>query len=296
MSKIFCQELTTTAIGGVLFFFGASLAVADDKFELGKGLNKKFTVRLSSFFASTKTEIRVDSNDGAVGEKISFENDLNLPDRETLPLLDITYRFNPRHMIDFSYVNLGRSATKTFERLGVTTDNIQWTAGAELQSRFESETFRLAYGYSFIHDEKKELGILAGVHLTRFDVKMSGKGSLISVDANGNEVVDVATEGNRKYESGFNVPLPVLGLHGAYALTPKLHVRGWGQFFSLNYEDYDGSLINIAGMLEYDLPKKMGVGLGYTYYGYNLDVDRSNLQGSFEYDFNGPTAFIYAAF
>ena len=79
-------------------------------------------------------------------------------------------------------------------------------------------------------------------------------------------------------------------------ITPKLHARGWGQCFSLNYEDYDGSLINTAGMLEYDLSKKIEAGLGYAYYGSNLGVDGNNLQGSFEYNFNGPIALIYAAF
>ncbi|MGD8914635.1 MAG: 2-oxoglutarate synthase, partial [Candidatus Thiodiazotropha sp.] len=68
----------------------------------------KFNIRLSGFRAITSTELRVDSELGVIGEELSFEDDLDLSDRETLPLIDITYRFNPRHMIDFSFVDLSR--------------------------------------------------------------------------------------------------------------------------------------------------------------------------------------------
>ncbi|MBL3526150.1 MAG: 2-oxoglutarate synthase [gamma proteobacterium endosymbiont of Lamellibrachia anaximandri] len=269
--------------------------MADDGF-FGTGFNKSFNIRLSGFMATTSTEIRVDSAGGVIGETLSFEDDLNLSDREILPLLDITYRFNPRHMLDFSYVDLGRNGATTFTKGGTTTDDIQWSVGTEMQSRFESEVYRLAYGYSFINDGKKEFGVLLGLHVTRFNVGLSGRGSLVAVDPDtGNEIV-VEGEGERSYDSGFTVPLPVVGLHGTYAFTPNFRVRGWGQFFSLKYDNYDGSMINASGMLEYDLFENLGIGVGYAYYGYDLDADRDDLKGGFSYDFSGPTAFFYASF
>jgi hypothetical protein len=263
---------------------------------LGTGYNKQLHFRLAGFFATTRTEIRVDSESGVIGETISFEDDLNLSERERLPLLDITYRFNPRHMIDFSYTNLSRSGSTAFGKEGITTDDIKWSAGAEIDSQFDSEVYRLAYGYSFVNDGKKEFGLLAGLHVTRFNVEISGTGSIVALDPGSGDEVEVEGEARRTYDTGFTVPLPVIGIHGSYSITPDLYLRGWGQFFSLKYEDYDGRLLNAAGLLEYNLTEHIGLGIGYVYYGYDLDVDGSSLNGSFSYDFRGPTVFISGYF
>jgi hypothetical protein len=199
-------------------------------------------------------------------------------------------------MIDFSYVDLSRSGSRIFEKSGVTTDDIEWTAGTVLSGSFDSEVYRLSYGYSFINDGKKELGVLLGLHVTRLDITLSGTGTLVAINpATGDQEV-VEGEATRTYDSGFTVPLPVIGLHGAYAFSDQLRVRGWGQIFSLSYEDYDGTLINAAGMLEYDLSDNFGLGAGYAWYGYNLDAEGSDYTGDFNYDFNGPTLFVYATF
>lgn len=294
MKKQEYQRLAISMLGSTLLL-GSPLTQAEDDF-FGSGFNKSLNVRLSGFWATTKTEISVDSANGVIGETLTFEDDLDLPDRKTLPLLDITYRFNPRHMIDFSYVNLSRDGSAVFSKSGTTTDNIQWTVGTDIKSQFDSEVYRLAYGYSFINDGEKELGMLLGVHVTRFGVQLSGRGSIVAIDPTTGQEVVVEGEADRTYDSGFTVPLPVIGLHGAYAFTPKFHARGWVQFFSLQYDNYDGSMTNAAGMIEYDLFNNLGVGLGYAYYGYNLDSDNDHLKGSFSYDFSGPTAFIYASF
>jgi hypothetical protein len=256
----------------------------------------KFNIRLSGFRAIATTELQVDSDSGVIGEELSFEDDLDLLERDTLPLIDITYRFNPRHMIDFSFVDLSRSGSTNFGREGVTTDDILWSVGTEIDSQFDSEVYRLAYGYSFFNDEQKELGLLVGLHITRFNIELSGRGSIVAIDpVTGNETV-VEGEAQRSYNSGFTVPLPVIGLHGTYTLTPEIHFRGWGQIFSLDYDDYDGRLLNLAAMLEYTLNERFGVGFGYTYYGYDLDADGDRLNGSFDYDFRGPTAFFSTSF
>jgi len=274
---------------------GFTPAHADEDF-FGAGFNKRFSFRVSGFQAETSTDVRVDSRTGVIGTKISFEDDLGLPDRETQPLIDITYRFNPRHMLDFSYVDLSRHSSQIYESSGTITDNILWSAGAELAGSFESEVYRLSYGYSFINDGKKELGILLGLHLTRLNISLSGRGSLVAIDAVSGEEVIVEGEEARTYDSGFTLPLPVIGLHGTYAFSDRFRIRGWGQVFSLDYDDYDGTLINASGLLEYDLFEHFGIGAGYALYSYNLDVESSDYTGNFSYDFKGPTLFAYASF
>jgi hypothetical protein len=295
MHEFIYHRVSTGMFTVVMLLCMGGFATAGDDF-FGSGFNDRINIRLSVFSALTNTEIRVDSEQGVIGEDLSFEDDLDLSDRETLPLFDITYRFNPRHMVDFSFVDLSRSGSTSFSREGVTTDDILWSTGARINSQFDSEVYRLAYGYSFINDGQRELGLLVGFHITRFNLELSGRGSLVTIDpVTGNEVV-IEGEGQRKYDSGFTVPLPVIGLHGTYAFTPELHLRGWGQIFSLEYDDYDGRLINFAGMFEYTLNERFGIGLGYAYYGYDFDADGDSINGSFDYDFRGPTAFFSTSF
>ena len=293
--KLLKQSRWITVLLASTLSTGFSNVSASDDF-FGTGFNKQWNLRLSGYRATTSTDIRVDSKDGVIGEEISFEDDLGLPDRETQPLFDLTYRFNPRHMIDFSYVDLSRSATTIYDVSGTTTDDIAWAAGAELTGTFDSEIFRLSYGYSFFNDGQKELGMLIGLHVTRLNITLKGTGSLVAVDPDTGDEVVVGGEAQRTYDSGFTLPLPVIGLHGAYAFSEKFRIRGWGQFFALDYDDYDGSLINMAGMLEYDLWRNFGIGAGYAIYNYDLDVDRSDYAGNFSYKFKGPTLFVYASF
>jgi hypothetical protein len=254
---------------------------------VGPGYNNTINFRLSGFRATTNTVIQVDSELDVIGEALSFEDDSNLSKREMLPLFDITYRFNPRHMLDFTFVDLSRSGSTYFGREGVTTDDILWATGSAIESQFDREVYRLSYGYSFLMDGKRELGLLLGLHITRFNTE--------HFPITGNEIV-VEGDARRTYDSGFSIPLPVFGLHGTYAFRSDLYLRGWGQIFALEYDDYDGRLYNLAGMLEYALDEPYGIGLGYAYYGYDLDADRDSLNRSFEYNFRGPTLFFSATF
>ena len=91
-------------------------------------------------------------------------------------------------------------------------------------------------------------------------------------------------------------PLPTVGLYGAYALTPKWLVSARFDYFSLNYNEYDGELKNFTVGVDYRFARHFGAGLAYRYLEYELNSTKPKLTGSVNYQFSGPLLYLTASF
>ena len=91
-------------------------------------------------------------------------------------------------------------------------------------------------------------------------------------------------------------PLPTIGFYGSYAFTPRWLLSGRVDFFSLKYNDYDGSLVNVMAAVDYRFARNFGVGLGYRYVDYDLDVTKSSFTGGIKYEFSGPMLYLIGSF
>jgi len=244
---------------------------ADPLYEEG------FSGRLGAMFSTADTRLRVDAGNGALGTTITLEDNLGYTKDKTLPMFDATWRINPRHRIELGYANLSRDAQKTITgeiRFGDTV----FPVNTNVNSKFDSEVWRLTYGWSFYREGGNELSLLLGLHVTGFETKLEGAG------------------GRLVETSDYTVPLPTIGLQGSWAFDPQWRVGGWVQVFSLKYNDYDGSLINGALTAEYRINRNFAVGAGYSVYDYNLEVNKSRSRAKFEYQFAGPVLYLNAGF
>jgi hypothetical protein len=237
-----------------------------------------FSMRLGGFFSTADTTLRVDSSSGAHGTSISLEDDLGYEKDKSLPTIDAIWRINPRHRIELGYVRLARDAQKTISgeiRFG---DSV-FPVSAAVNSSFDSDVWRLTYGWSFYREGGNELSLLLGLHTTAFKTRLESAGS-----------IPIAETADR------TIPLPTLGLQGSWAVDPQWRLSGWVQVFSLKYGDYDGSLVNGAISAEYRINRNFALGAGYTTYDYNLDVTKGRLRGSFDYQFSGPLVYVTGGF
>jgi hypothetical protein len=129
-----------------------------------------------------------------------------------------------------------------------------------------------------INDAQKEIGIMGGLHFSKFTGEIS------------------ATATGQNENTNATTPLPVIGLHGSVALGEKASLGARLQFFRMDYDRYEGSL-NFARL---DWQRRFGdtftVGLAYNYYGLNLDSQDSDVKGSLEVRHHGPELFISAGF
>lgn len=270
----------------VLCVVSASLAVLSSMpvqaESLHPRLDSAFGLAVGGYWPSIDTMLRVDST-GGIGTSIDMEDDLNLQDRELMPFAALQIRLGERWRIEAEYFMLTRDAGYAIDQ-DLTIGEVTFPAGTGVTTNFDSDVYRLSVGYSFLKRPAYEMGVALGVHVTSFDLGVHSTGGLLSESADA------------------LAPLPTLGFYGQYALSPKWLLTGRGDVFSLEYEEFSGSLVNLNAAVEYQMSQHFGLGLGYRHINLNLDADPtlteggSDWGGEFDYTFSGPTLYLSLTF
>ncbi len=244
-----------------------------DKFKIDIGVfsvtNIDTTVSLAAFAGPV-----------GVGARIDFEDQLGLESREKVPRLDGYYRFGKRSRVDFSYWKIDRDTIFTINEtitLGDTTFNINET----LFTKFDTETIKASYGWSFYNVPKAELGLSAGLHLTHIDI----------------EVTDL-TGGAGSEQADAPVPLPVLGFYVRYNISHRWRFIANSQWFFLDYDAYKGSLTDVRLNVEHQTFKHVGFGFGFNRIAFDFEADDKDddFRGTFKNINDGFQAYVFAAF
>jgi len=236
------------------------------RFELSLG---------GQLLAEVNTSLRIDSSLGD-GTEFDMEDDFDVDTNVFAGRIDATWRMAERHELDFSVYDLQRSGTGTIDR-DITIGDVVFPVDTEVKSEFETIVFKLAYRYAFLHRERWYGGASFGFHTLGWRMKWQATGGA-------------------GLENDFDVtaPLPVLGLFGSYALTPKLYLNAATEFFGLEYEQFNGFLNNTRLTLEHRTFSHLGFGLGLDYFMINAGVDSENgdLSAEAEHDYLGLMAFV----
>ena len=261
----------------LLGIFVSSSAVSQQaSWTINPGLQDALTLEVSAYAPKVDTTARFDSATFGAGTTVNFEEDLGLDDRKIQAAVLGRLRLGDRWRIEGEYFSLDRSGTRAINRTINWGGNI-YPVGIVVNSEFDSDIYRLSAGYSFIKNPQAEFGIALGLHVTDFTASLAG--------------ANVA-----KRTGDALAPLPTIGFYGAYAITPRWLLSGRVDFFSLNYNDYDGSLINLVGAVDYRFTRNFGIGVGYRYVDYDLEVTKSSFTGSVQYQFSGPVLYLIGSF
>ena len=246
-------------------------------------LDDKYWIEVSGFYASADTRVNV-SRPGRPGTDIDMESNLGLKKHETLPALYGGWRLG-RWVINGEYYALDRNGSRATTR-DIEFDGVTFPANVAIDSKMRSNVYRATVGYSFIRNDKAELGAAIGLHATDFTVRLRG-------DA---QVAGSAARQTEDRRHSFLAPLPTVGVYGTYEVTPKVILTGRVDYLSMKIDEYDGSILNAQAALSYRISRMIELGLAYRYVDYSLDVDKSSYQANIDYDFNGPSAFIRFGF
>jgi len=261
-----------------------ALTVAAAPSAHAQTLDDRYWLEVQAFWPDIDTSVSVAGNGGIIGTKIDLESDLKLKDRKSLPAVIGGARIGDRWSVIGEYYALNRSASASASR-DITFDDVTFNAGASISSEFNTDVYRLAVGYSFVHNDKVDFGAALGLHVTQFEVGLDGQGHIGSA----------AVQSQVRKRDAL-APLPTLGLFGGYQVTPRLLVGGRVDYLSLKVSDYDGRLINAEARLSYRVFKNVGIGAMYRYVDYDLDIEKDRWNGEIAYKFKGPAIFLQAAF
>ena len=114
---------------------------------------------------------------GVGEEEIDLDRDLGLEQEVDRFRFGGGYRFNRRHEIEFSYLSVRRSNTRsieeTFDFLGR-----EFTAGLTLDTTMRTKDIELGYKYFIIVRPKMEFGFSTGIHFVPVDFSVDARAFL----------------------------------------------------------------------------------------------------------------------
>ena len=232
----------------------------------------RFSLSLGVFVTDRETEARLDSSLDD-GTDTDFENDLGLDSSDSVFRVDGYFRFSERHRADFSVFDLSRKKTTQIDR------DIQWgdtlyNVNTAVKSDFDLTIYKAAYTYSFLQRDKGYLGATIGLYVA---------------DAG----ASLAEENVGQAEVGeLTAPLPVIGLRGEYALSDRWKFRASGEFFFIEYQNIDGSLIDIYAGVDYGVTDSLSIGLGFNSVNFDVDATKSAFKGALNWQYSGGLLFL----
>jgi hypothetical protein len=224
----------------------------------------------ASFLANFDTTVQVSGEAGA-GAVLDLEDFLNVDDDYLVARADLFYAFTPRHRIDFSIYDIAREGTETLPEDIVVGD--ETIPAGEVKTNMDTTIIKAAYRYNFVMDGRTAIGASFGFHTMAIDLGIES--TSFAVD-----------EGFRA-----TAPLPVLGLHGEYALSERWKLLASIEMFQIDIGFAKGYLADNRLAIEHDLFDH--VGWGFALNGFQLDAEfeDDSLTGDLEYAYQG--LFLY---
>jgi len=239
--------------------------------------DEKFSVSLGVFITDRNSDTTIGVSGDPTGTPVDLETDLGLDKSDTVFRLDGYYRFNDKHRIDISAFDLSRTSTKTIEK------DIDWNGtiypiDTTVNGDFDLNIYKVAYTWAFMRRDKGYLGLTGGLYVADIGTRLSAEGI-----------------GDRD-GGGITAPLPVVGLRGEYRFSEKWTLRASGEFFALEYDAFDGSLIDLYAGIDYQMFEHVAFGLGINSVRIDVGVDDADLTGNLDWRYDGGLLFLKVDF
>jgi hypothetical protein len=239
-------------------------------------LTDRFVFDVGGFYSRSSTQAGLSGPAGGVGVIVDFESALGLEDQNLTPIGGFHWRMTDRWRLEVEYFQVNRKATHTLAT-DVEWGGVTFPIGSTTDTRYNFSDTRASVGYSFYKRRDKELGLGLGLHVA-------------------NAKATVESEGLGTEAGSTTAPLPVLSFYGAFALTDTWAVRVRGDWLSLTYDVYSGSVRSSALDVVYQPFRHVGFGLGMRTLIVDLQVDDPKWRGQMRTTYSGPAAFVTASF
>ncbi len=242
---------------------------------------ERFKLTAGFFAPVNNTNIRVNGANGKIGTDIDFEDDLGFNKTTSTFLGDFQYRLSSRSRFDFSYYRLDRSSSKTIDR-DLNFKDSTFHVGAQIDAYFNSNIYRVSYGYAILSKPGYEAGLLIGAHVVKFG---------IGLDATANGI-----SGSAQSSVGLTAPLPDFGLWGGWTMGKKWAVNAEVDYLDITVNSISGRIIAYNAAATFRPIRNLSFAAGYTGLNFKLNVDKEKLDGQLKWGYNGPSLTATFAF
>ncbi|HIG41965.1 MAG: hypothetical protein ABGY96_12620 [bacterium] len=219
---------------------------------------------------------------------IDLADDLNSDDSTTAVSALYRWHFTKKWSLSLAYRQLaldgGGLATKDFN-----FDGKDFTAGGEINTEFNLDTYLVDIGYSFIRNNKWEMVVGMGLHA--FDIESSISGQISVTDGSG-----IVTLANGRANADVLAPLPNLRGAVTYMINPKWEVNASFGWLSVEIDQIKGDYTYFDFATEYRITDRFGIGATYEIADIDVTVKKISRVEKYDLEFKGPSLYISYGF
>ena len=211
-----------------------------------------------------------------MNEDIEFDEIFKVDNNETTPAAHLHWRFGEKWSVQAQYWRVSDRGASILEE-DVEWEDVVFESGSNVAGGVELDVARLFFGRRFSTSENHEFGLGLGVHWLEISAFIQGE-ILTSV-------------GNSEFYRGSvsaDAPLPNIGAWYTYAWSPRWAFVSRLDWLSASIGDYSGGLWNAQAGVNWAVSDHIGIFGAWTYFGLDIDVDKSDWRGSAEISQNGP--------
>ncbi len=283
-----------TTLNGLLAIvaFVAAPALAQD-FEK---FDDPWRIYVGAFHATVDSKLGINGEFLPPGPPIDIEDVLGVEDSKTVGWGGVSWHFARRHALEGEIFSLRRTAsiTQPFEPPIQIGDTI--IESGTIGTSYDTDVYRLTYGFSAIRSERSELQLKAGLHIARLKADVLLEGAICDPTTTPTTPPGCPPLGTSTEAEDVGAPLPHFGLSYSYAFMPNFGFSIAGMGFALEIEDIEGSIYELDADLVWQPFRHVGFGAGYRYFRVDVESNGSDLNGKFEFEYQGPTVFVQATF
>lgn len=240
----------------------------------------RFAVWAGWFLPNFQSQAQVNSQSVGLGPIVNLERALKLPDTENLLRIDSYFRIDNHHSVYAGFYASSR------EGLTQVTNNIQIgdliiPIGAETYTKNDISLLKVGYRYSIVNSEEIESGVGLGFSVFFYYLFVENK----LLNRENTEEVNVA------------LPIPIINFFTDYHVWKKFDLMLYIDLFGVNFDIYDGVLLDFALNAKYKITDHFAVGFGYNIYKIDVRVENpKGFDGKIDYLHKGFAFFVAAAF
>jgi outer membrane protein len=216
------------------------------------------------FFMRADTLIGLEGNSLP---SISLEDFNELDDRERTYPVELRWRLGRYHSLGFRYFELARDGAAELDEEIVLADQ-GFPAGDVIKTDIKTRVARVDYGFAFFNDPQKELIVFGGLHATDISYSVQGQAEFVAAST--------------------TVILPVVGASARLHPRERLTAAAGLEIFLLDFDQYNGQLLDISVAGEWQFNKRFAAGAGYRFYRQNLVSRDASLISDIRIDYHGP--------
>jgi hypothetical protein len=233
-----------------MFLVSGGVLNADGKRDY-QGPDDKWFLSVGSYITDFKTDASVGAG-GVFGAFFRAEDDLAVDENQAVLASSARYRFNKKHAIGGGIWSLNRDGSTIIEE-DLEIDGVLYSAGAQVDTEFDTGLVRVDWRYSLFSTDRGEAGFLVGLSAYQFDLAFEGIGTLTSGGMGGSTEF-FATE------EEFLAPLPTVGFFLQYALGRSWLMRAEASWLDLEVGDLEGQVTQTHLSFEWLFTRRFALG------------------------------------